>query len=90
MVCFVLQWCEYLSFEDAMEPRLHVDRDHVSSLWMPPSIKGRVVMPVVTLHRWTFLLKVMPLPNIILAVIGGSGESFVDVHIQAIFLAWTI
>ena len=67
-----------------------MDRDHMSSLWMVLSINGRVVMPVVTLHRWTFLLKVMPLPNILLAAIGGSGESFIDVYIQAIFLAWMI
>ena len=66
-----------------------MDRDHVSCLWMPPSIKGRVVMTVVTLHRWTFVLKVMPLPNILLAAIGGSGES-IDVYIQAILLAWMI
>ena len=55
-----------------------------------PSIKGGVVMTVVTLHRWTFLLKVMSLPNILLVAIGGSGESFIDVYIQAIFLAWMI
>ena len=55
-----------------------------------PSIKGGVVMTVVTLRRWTFLLKVMPLQNVLLAAIGGSGESFIDVYIQAIFLAWMI
>jgi hypothetical protein len=44
----VLQWYEHLSFEDAREPRLHVDRNHVSSLWMPPSIKGNVTTVVNT------------------------------------------
>ena len=55
-----------------------------------PSMKGGVVMTIVTLRRWTFLLKVMPLQNVLLAAIGGSGESFIDVYIQTIFLAWMI
>jgi len=75
----VLQWYEHLSFEGAREPRLHMDCGHMSSLWMPPSIKGGVAMTVVALHRWTFLLKVMLLPNILLDAISDSDKSLFDI-----------
>ena len=66
-----MQWYEHLSFEDAREPRLHVDCNHMSSLWMPPSIKG-IVATIVTSPQWTFLLKVMLLSNLFLAAMSNS------------------